>query len=333
VHLSEDSMIQAPQELFFANLEGDIEKRLSDPKWVASHEDYLPPVYIPKRNGGRRKIMEPKPYLKEAQRRINRLLESWRYGPSMYAHGFVNHRGRRTNALPHVGHSRMLKVDIVDFFGNCTTEKVIDALRKLEPPDWFLQIAVRICILNGGLPQGSPSSPMLSNIVARELDYRIAGLCKSFHERFRDEPGEDIVYTRYADDLTFTSDWDQLYQLRFPVGRILGECGFEIKPSKTKYFNAPARLESCGVVVSKEKINARRRDRLYWRGRLHKMVVDIKHNNVPRGRYRNRRGKVSRISSRMLRRIRGKIAAISDISPQDKEKLFSKFNELRNLCR
>jgi RNA-directed DNA polymerase len=306
-----------------------IVRLLADPGWSASHENYNEPVYIPKKNGGRRKILEPKPELKEALRTLVNFLVSHRYGPSRFAHGFVNKRGRRTNALPHVGHARMLKVDIEDFFGSCTPEMVVEALKRLEPPEWVLNLVERMCFLDGGLPQGSPASPMLSNIVARHMDYRLAGLCKNFLRNTREVP---ISYTRYADDLTFTSDWSGLKQLIHPVGHILANCGFAIKASKTKYFVAPARLESCGVVISKEKINARRRDRLYWRGRLHRMVTDIKFNDVPPGQFKRREGGLGRISKRMLRKIRGKIAAIVDISPQDKENLFRKFQELRSLC-
>jgi hypothetical protein len=309
--------------------EPDLVRLLADPKWVASHENYNPPVYIPKRNGGRRKILEPKPYLKAALRTLVNFLVSCRYGPSRFAHGFVNKRGRRTNASPHIGHSRMLKVDIEDFFGSCTPEMVVEALNRLEPPEGVTRLVERMCFLDGGLPQGSPASPMLSNIVARHMDYRLAGLCKNF---LRDKREAPIAYTRYADDLTFTSDWTGLKQLVHPVGHILANCGFSVKRSKTKYFVAPARLESCGVVISKEKINARRRDRLYWRGRLHRMVTDIKLNGVPPGQFKRREGGLGRITKRMLRKIRGKIAAIVDISPQDKDALFTKFKELRSLC-
>ena len=309
--------------------EGDIVELLDNPEWSASSEDYKTPVYIPKRSGGRRKIMEPKAYLKEAQRQVVWYLISCRYGPSQFAHGFVNKRGRRTNALPHIGHSRMLKIDIEDFFGSCTPEMVVEALKRLDPPEWALDLVERMCFLDEGLPQGSPASPMLSNIVARQMDYRLAGLCASFLKKKREGP---IAYTRYADDLTFTSDWVGLKQLIHPVGHILADCEFTIKASKTKYFTAPARLESCGVVVSKEKINARRRDRLYWRGRLHRMVTDIKHNCVVAGYYRRKDKVIAPISKRMLRKIQGKIAAIVDISPQDKNSLFSKFKELQAIC-
>ena len=325
---------QARQLMDFSGLEGKtILKLLNKPEWEASEDDYCPPVYIPKRNGGRRKIMEPKPYLKAAQQRIVWALGYYRYGPSPYAHGFVNKRGRRTNALPHVGHAHMLKVDIEDFFGSCTPGMVIEALEKLDPAVWFLRLVSRLCFLSRGLPQGAPSSPMLSNIVARELDYRLAGLCKKFRAQFRTKKSQEIVYTRYADDLTFSSDWFYFREFVHAVGHVLGECGFTVKQSKTKIFHEPARLESCGVVISKKKINARRRDRLYWRGRLHRMVTDIKLNGVPPGQFKREDGRLSRINKRMIRRVRGKIAAIVDISPQDKDNLFSKLRELITLCR
>lgn len=323
---------QARKLMSSGGSEGKTVVRLLDkPEWGASEDDYLPPVYIPKRNGGRRKIMEPKPYLKAAQKRIVWALVYWRYGPSPYAHGFVNKRGRRTNALPHIDHAHMLKVDIEDFFGSCAPEMVINALERLDPPVWFLRLVSRLCFLGRGLPQGSPASPMLSNIVAREMDFRLAGLCKSFRKGLR-KKGDEIVYTRYADDLTFTSNWLYLREFVHGVGHVLGQCGFTVKQSKTKIFHLPARLESCGVVISEKKINARRRDRLYWRGRLHKMVVDIKFNGVPPGQFERKDGRHSKISQRMIRRVRGKIAAIVDISPQDKDSLFSKLRELQSLC-
>jgi RNA-directed DNA polymerase len=344
MHPLEGSMIedQAKQLLLdFRGLdEGDIVAYLDTTDWAVSHDDYHPPKLIPKRNGGKRKILEPKAYLKDAHQKVVRYLVSCGYGPSPFAHGFVNQRGRRTNALPHIGHTRMLKIDIENFFGACSPELVLPALERLDPPDWLVKLISRICFLDGGLPQGAPTSPMLSNIVARQMDYRLAGLCTTFMRRPRpnmaghyEKPRVDpIAYTRYADDMTFTSIWDGLQQLVHPVSHILNDCGFTVKTKKTKYFTSPARLESCGVVVSKEKINARRRDRMYWRGRLHKMVVDIKSNGVQRGHFVREDKTVGRISGRMLRRIRGKIAAIVDISPQDRENLFSKFTELQKLC-
>ncbi len=324
-------MLEKTAKQLLSNNEGNIAALLDDPAWSASHNDYKPPVYIPKRSGGRRKIMEPKPYLKSAQRQLVHQLSFRGYGASPFAHGFVNDRGRRTNALPHIGHTRMLKVDIENFFGVCTPEMVVEALENLEPPPWLVGLITRLCFLDNGLPQGSPASPMLSNIVSRTMDYRLDGLCKKFRVKDR-EHSETITYTRYADDLTFTSAWIGLKQLVHPVEHILGDCGFAVKHRKTKYFTAPTRLETCGVVVSENKINAKRRDRLYWRGRRHKMVTDIKHNGVPPGQFIHKDGRLDTINKRMLRKIQGKLAALVDVSRQDKASLFSKFRELRSLC-
>ena len=62
------------------------------------------------------------------------------------------------------------------------------------------------------------------------------------------------------------------------------------------------------------------------------MVTDIRHNNIPPGWFVEKNGSIVHISERMLRKIRGKLAATVDISPQDKDRLFAKFRELRSLC-
>lgn len=332
-----DPFFEDIEKQLYLNFSGTYEvnmvEKLNDPSWIASEEDYLPPRFLPKRTGGKRVIQEPKSYLKEAQRRVMQILARFGYGPSPFAHGFVNRRSRKTNAIPHVGNSRMLKIDLKDFFGSCKPEMVIAALNTREVPAWVLRVVSRLCFLGGGLPQGAPSSPMLSNITARELDFRLSGLCLQFRRsggvQQRHEP---IAYTRYADDMTFSSRYDKLNQLLYPVKRIVKDCGFSIKPSKTRYFTRPKRLETCGVVVSDKKINAKRHQRRYWRGRLHKMSEDIRQGRVPPGMFLKSNGSLHSLSKKKLRQIMGNISAIVDISPQDREALMTKFGELRRLC-
>lgn len=307
--------------------------------WIASKEDYKPPVFIPKRTGGFREILEPKPYLKTLQRNIIRTLAAFKYGASPFAHGFVNERNRRTNALPHIGHSILVKVDVENFFGSVTLDLVEEALKGIDHPTWIDEIVKRACFLDNGLPQGAPTSPFLSNIAVRKMDYRIGALA----QHFRRDPAKDcrayknprihpIAYTRYADDLTFSSNWDGLPQILFPLEKILDEYGFLLKHKKTKIFKAPQRFETCGVVVSKTKINAKRRDRRFWRGRLHKMTCDIRSGRAQPGCFLRKDGTAGRLNPLRLLRIQGSIAAIADISRQDKEKLFESFKELKDLC-
>lgn len=307
--------------------------------WVASRDDYKPPVLIPKRTGGFREILEPKPYLKKLQKNIVNTLAALKYGASPFAHGFVNKRNRRTNAVPHIGHEHLVKVDIENFFGSVSPYLVMKALSGLDHPDWLDKIVERSCFLDDGLPQGAPTSPFLSNIAVRVMDYRIGALARKFRRDpmcgcrgYRHPRLEAVAYTRYADDMTFSSDWEGLVQILYPLEKILDDFGFALKHKKTKIFKAPQRFETCGVIISQEKVNAKRRDRRYWRGRLHKMSCDIRSGRVPPGHFLRKDGTTGRLGPRHLLQIQGSIAAIADVSQQDKEKLFESFKELKELC-
>ena len=307
--------------------------------WKATRDDYKPPVLIPKRTGGFREILEPKPYLKTLQKNIVSTLAALKYGPSPFAHGFVNKRNRRTNAVPHIGHDHLVKVDIENFFGSVAPNLVMIALNGLDHPDWLDGVVRRACFLDDGLPQGAPTSPFLSNIAVRCMDYRIGALAQKFrrdpmegNRGYKHPRLEAVAYTRYADDMTFSSNWDGLTQILFPLEKILDDYGFAMKHKKTKVFKAPQRFETCGVIVSKTKVNAKRRDRRYWRGRLHKMSCDIRSGRTPPGFFLRKDGTSGRLGPKRLLQIQGSIAAIADVSQQDKEKLFESFKELKELC-
>lgn len=165
-------------------------------------------VQIKKRRGGTRTLSVPDEALKQMQRTIlRRLLGRLESHPA--SHGFEQGRSIVTNALPHVGKSVVLKMDVKGFFP-ATTEKRVRAYFKLI--GWnkdAVDILTRLTTYKGGLPQGAPTSPRLSNLINVPLDARLEALGRKI----------GAAYTRYADDLTFSlkpiesghSSWEKIF--------------------------------------------------------------------------------------------------------------------------
>lgn len=148
---------------------------------------------IPKRSGGQRTIDAPAAPLKALQRTIlRRLLKRLPCHPA--ATGFEPERSIVTNAAPHVGAAVVVRMDLQDFFPSTTSARVRDYFQALGWDEPSCALLTDWCTLNGGLPQGAPTSPRLSNLVNYPLDVRLTALAERMH----------AVYTRYADDITFS---------------------------------------------------------------------------------------------------------------------------------
>ena len=173
---------------------------------------------IPRRNGRERRIEAPKPTLKYIQRLIHESLTRL-YGPHPGVHGFRPGRSIVTNAQNHVGSRYVLNVDLEDFFPSITRKRIYG---RLVSGSLFIQqrsIANLIASLSTNaysrLPQGSPSSPVLANIVAAELDADLAKLSGSL----------GCWYTRYADDITISTSRGEMPPklARYPNARGTGQ--------------------------------------------------------------------------------------------------------------
>lgn len=160
-------------------------------------------IQIPKRNWKIRTLYSPVYKLKNAQRiilkdilykEINRLLienVTW----------FIPKKGIYENAKFHIWKKYILKLDIKDFFPTVTQDRVFWLFRKEYNFDYSISMYLSwLCCYNNQLPQWAPTSPTLSNLVARFLDYKILWLLKSYNSK----AWIDLVYSRYADDLTFS---------------------------------------------------------------------------------------------------------------------------------
>jgi RNA-directed DNA polymerase len=166
-------------------------------KW--SHVAGLPSSYstfqISKRSGGHRTIQAPIPPLRSIQRRLARLLAEL-YRPRYCVQGFREHRSVVSNAEEHARHRYVLNVDLKDFFPSIHLGRVRGALIG-KPFGLNASVATTIALAchENHLPQGAPTSPILSNVVCMRLDGELSRLAI----------GLRCSYTRYADDITFST--------------------------------------------------------------------------------------------------------------------------------
>ena len=160
---------------------------------------------IPKRSGGDRIINAPTSELKDIQTRLSTLLldcidelNESKNKSSTLSHGFVRERSIVTNAEMHLNKKNVLNIDLSDFFDSFNFGRVRGFFIKNKNFSLNKDIATviaKIACLNDTLPQGSPCSPVITNLITHSLDIRLASLAKRC----------SCVYSRYADDITFST--------------------------------------------------------------------------------------------------------------------------------
>jgi len=195
---------------------------------------------IPKKSGGQREIAEPLPSLKEIQGWIlNEIL--YKCSVSRFAKAYVPGRSIKENARFHAKQNVVLTIDIEDFFGSIKFGKILAFYRNLGYSKPVAVMLANLSCLNGCLPQGAPTSPALSNLVTLRLDYRIFGFSRKYK----------IRYTRYADDLTFSGDFEPGMVIKF-VRQVLNDEKLQINEDKIRARYQHQRQEVTGVVVNRK---------------------------------------------------------------------------------
>lgn len=137
---------------------------------------------VPKRNGGFRELLIPRSDLKRVQRIIAKQLEK-HYKPLPCVHGFVRGRSIRTNADIHVGSQVIVGLDIKDFFPSISSKRVYGLLKskKLGLSSEVAFCLSRLISTPKGLPQGAPSSPIISNMICLGMDKQLMHLSREYH--------------------------------------------------------------------------------------------------------------------------------------------------------
>ena len=242
---------------------------------------------IPKRSGGTRTIQAPCTQLKALQRSLADLLQdcldeleiSQGLSDKSIAHGFKRRRSIYTNARRHRNRRFVLNLDLENFFGSLNFGRVRGFFlknRHFALANSVATLIAQIACHDGALPQGSPCSPVISNLVTHILDIRLARLAAKNHARF----------TRYADDLTFSTNADTLpnalvvqaiqnpgqWEIGTQLRKEIESFNLKINDSKTRLQFAMSRQEVTGLVTN-NRISTRQEYRRVVRAMAHRLFT------------------------------------------------------------
>lgn len=223
--------------------------------------DFYSRFEIPKKNGTPRAIAAPQPPLQRAQTWILKRILS-KIKPHRYATAFIAGRSILDNARPHTGRPIVIRMDLKDFFSSITFRDVRGVFEKMGYPYRTAAILANLCTLEGRLPQGAPTSPAISNLVALSMDKRFDGLRRKL--KFR--------YSRYADDLAFSSLDPRLSQLIPFFKQIIQEEGYVVNEDKTRIMRQGHRQSLTGLVLN-VKPNLPRQQARLLRAMAHRMAT------------------------------------------------------------
>lgn len=239
---------------------------------------------IPKRSGGARTIKAPYPDLKMLQRRLAKLLQDCLIEldhknniNKQISHGFKPGHSVITNASCHRKKQYVLNLDLSDFFGTINFGRIRGFLitnRNFELDPKIATVIAQIACHDNVLPQGSPCSPVISNMIGHLLDMRLMKLASD----------NGCKYSRYADDLTFSTNKKEFptviaktatdqnnWILGSHLRKIIEKTGFVINEKKTRMQYRNSRQDVTGLVVNK-KINTFKEYRKIVRARVNRLI-------------------------------------------------------------
>ena len=273
---------------------------------------------IQKRTGGVRTISAPSPDLKSLQSRLSDLLQDCvgeinkeKGIRSVLSHGFRRQYSILTNAAVHKRKRYVFNIDLEDFFGTINFGRVRGYFMKNQNFQLAEPVATaiaKIACFENALPQGSPCSPIISNLVAHVLDIRLAKLAHR----------TSCQYSRYADDLTFSTNKfefpsevaglvdgeDYRWEPGSELFHIIDKAGFSINPPKTRMQLAESRQDVTGLVVN-NKVNTRVEYRRTARAMTHRLLTT--------GEYYRKRTSIDKDGNEVITEDEGSIGELNGI--------------------
>lgn len=212
-------------------------------EWIEEKIDNktgLPKIYLDGTTK-KRTIRPSQKELKTIQSLIkNKILAPISLPPQV--HGGIKHHSNITNAKPHQGNKYIFTTDLQDFFPNISSEKVYQTLLLLNFSPHFSHWITRFTTWKGELPQGTPTSTHIANLVFLKTDIELIKLCRN----------NGITYSRFIDDLTFSSQ-QNFKELLPSILSIIQKNNFKLSHRKTKY---KGKQTVTGIEVFLNKIDA-----------------------------------------------------------------------------
>jgi hypothetical protein len=212
--------------------------------------------YLEKKNGEKRKISAPISPIKILQRKLAYVL-SLIYEPKAYVNGFCRGKNILKNAQGHIKKRWILNLDLKNFFPSINFGRV-RGLFMSNPFNFNEEVATilaQICCFEGSLPQGAPTSPIISNMICFKLDNELFRLAKKYR----------FYFSRYADDITLSTRSstisNQIAEISYVDGKpmaipgeslkkLIDENGFEINLEKIRINSERSRQEVTGIIVN-----------------------------------------------------------------------------------
>jgi RNA-directed DNA polymerase len=195
---------------------------------------------ITKKNGSKRPISEPLPSLKEIQIWILRNI-LYKVPVSPFAKAYKPNSGLIENLKFHKKQPKVFTLDLENFFPSISIKSIEKVFFELGYSRMISKLLAKLCTRDQTLPQGAPTSPSLSNLIFKDADVLISDFCKE----------RKIRYTRYADDLSFSGDFDEK-ELLEKVTEIVENLDLRINIAKTKLMTPNMRQTVTGIVVNEK---------------------------------------------------------------------------------
>ena len=247
--------------------------------------------YIPKKSKGYRKIDAPNEELSDALRELKIIFET-RFNAMYHTSAFAYVKGRCTlDAIKRHQHNNSRwfgKYDLSNFFGSTTLDFVMSMLAiiypfsevmKTETGKTELKKAISLGFLDGGLPQGTPLSPTITNIIMIPIDYSIS---KRFHERDKRDK-QRFIYTRYADDFLVSSEYNfNVRDIENDIREVLKAFGapYTMKPEKTRYGSSAGQNWNLGLMLNKDnEITVGHKKKRQLKAAINSFIMDMRHGH------------------------------------------------------